>query len=109
VLLLLFGALMLVVGIRMLRSGEPTAQSQQCRPLRCLATGVAVAQRCEPCNSRHCPVCRGARCRRRGAAFWLVKKIEARLCPFCRAYERVYGRKAHERRPHKDPYLQDTN
>jgi uncharacterized membrane protein YfcA len=42
VLLLLFGALMLVVGIRMLRSGEPTAQSQQCRPLRCLATGVAV-------------------------------------------------------------------
>jgi hypothetical protein len=42
VLLLLFGALMLVVGIRMLRSGESTAQSQQCRPLRCLATGVAV-------------------------------------------------------------------
>jgi hypothetical protein len=25
-----------------------------------------------------------------------VKKIEATLCPFCRAYERVYGRKAHE-------------
>jgi uncharacterized membrane protein YfcA len=42
VLLLLFGALMLVVGIRMLRSGEPTAQSQQSRALRCLATGVAV-------------------------------------------------------------------
>jgi uncharacterized membrane protein YfcA len=41
-LLLLFGALMLVVGIRMLRSGESTAQSAQCRPLRCLATGVAV-------------------------------------------------------------------
>ena len=42
VLLLLFGALMLVVGIRMLRSGESTAQSQQCRPLRCLAIGVVV-------------------------------------------------------------------
>src|ERR1039458_3595406 len=42
VLLLLFGALMLVVGIRMLRSSESTAQSQQCRPLRCLATGIAV-------------------------------------------------------------------
>ena len=41
-LLLLFGALMLVVGIRMLRSGESTVQSQKCRPLRCLATGVAV-------------------------------------------------------------------
>jgi hypothetical protein len=41
-LLLLFGALMLVVGIRMLRSSESTAQSQQCRPLRCLATGIAV-------------------------------------------------------------------
>jgi uncharacterized membrane protein YfcA len=42
VLLLLFGALMLVVGIRMLRSSESTAQSQQCRPLRCLAIGVVV-------------------------------------------------------------------
>jgi hypothetical protein len=26
-----------------------------------------------------------------------VKKIESKICPFCRAYERVYGRKAHER------------
>jgi hypothetical protein len=31
-----------------------------------------------------------------------VKKIEARLCPFCRAYERVYGRKAHEPRTPND-------
>jgi hypothetical protein len=31
-------------------------------------------------------------------AFWLVKKIESNLCPFCRAYERVHGCKAHERR-----------
>ncbi|MGB7749358.1 MAG: hypothetical protein WBN75_18955 [Verrucomicrobiia bacterium] len=44
-----------------------------------------------------CLVCRRARRRQRGTAFWLVKKIEASLCPFCRAYERVYGRKAHER------------
>jgi hypothetical protein len=49
-----------------------------------------------------CPVCRRARWRQRGTAFWLVKKIEARMCPFCRACERVYGRKAHERRPPKD-------
>ncbi len=49
-----------------------------------------------------CLVCQRARGRQCGAAFWLVKKIEARMCPFCRAYERVYGRKAHERRPPKD-------
>jgi uncharacterized membrane protein YfcA len=41
-LLLLFGALMLVMGTRMLQSGETTVQSQQCHPLRCLTTGVAV-------------------------------------------------------------------
>ena len=44
----------------------------------------------------NCPVCRRARKRQRGLAFWLVKHVEARLCPFCRAYERVYGRPAHE-------------
>ena len=45
----------------------------------------------------NCPVCRRARDQQCGIAFWLVKKIEARMCPFCRAYERVHGRKAHER------------
>jgi len=50
----------------------------------------------------NCLVCRRARRRQRGTAFWLVKKIEASLCPFCRAYERVYGRKAHERRAPND-------
>jgi hypothetical protein len=43
-----------------------------------------------------CPVCRQARRSQKGAAFDIVKKIEASLCPFCRAYERVNGRKAHE-------------
>jgi len=28
--------------------------------------------------------------------FWFVKMVEGRLCPQCRAYEKVYGRKAHE-------------
>ena len=46
-----------------------------------------------------CPVCRRARGRQRGAAFWFVRKAERQVCPFCRAYERVYGRKAHERAP----------
>jgi len=44
-----------------------------------------------------CLVCRRARKQQRGTAFWLVKKIESKICPFCRAYVRVYGRKAHER------------
>jgi len=42
-----------------------------------------------------CPVCRHARKRQAGVAFWLVKQVETRLCPACRAYERVYGRKSH--------------
>ncbi|GAB6271798.1 MAG TPA: hypothetical protein DHO02_00190 [Syntrophaceae bacterium] len=43
-----------------------------------------------------CPVCRHARKKQKGAAFWFVKKIEGKLCPFCKAHERVYGRKAHQ-------------
>jgi hypothetical protein len=31
-----------------------------------------------------------------------VKQIESSLCPFCRAYERVYGRKAHEATDQKE-------
>ena len=41
-LLLLFGTLMLVVGTRMLRNVETEAVDHECRPLRCLAAGVAV-------------------------------------------------------------------
>jgi hypothetical protein len=43
-----------------------------------------------------CPVCRHARVKQRGLAFWFVKNIEDRFCPACQAYEKVYGRKAHE-------------
>jgi len=46
-----------------------------------------------------CILCRRARRKQRGMAFWLVKKFEGRVCPFCRAYERVNGRKAHEAPP----------
>jgi hypothetical protein len=49
--------------------------------------------------SVNCLVCRFARRRQKGLLFWLVKKVESRLCPFCRAYERVYGRKSHEPPP----------
>ena len=41
-LMFLFGALMLLVGIRLLRNGAVTAAAQECRPERCLAVGSAV-------------------------------------------------------------------
>ena len=46
-------------------------------------------------RSAHCLVCQHARRKQAGLAFWLVKTFE-KLCPFCRAYEKVYGRKSHE-------------
>lgn len=51
----------------------------------------AMARLCETC-----PVCRSARTKQEGVAFWLVTRVEERACPFCRAYEKVHGRKAHE-------------
>lgn len=44
-----------------------------------------------------CPVCKRARNKQAGVAYWFVKNIEDGLCPFCKAYEKVYGKKAHER------------
>lgn len=43
-----------------------------------------------------CPVCRRARNKQKGLAFWFVKNVEGGVCPACQAYEKVYGRKAHE-------------
>ncbi|HBA84567.1 MAG TPA: hypothetical protein DCZ95_10775 [Verrucomicrobia bacterium] len=53
-----------------------------------------MARRCV-----ECPVCTRARRKQRGVIFWFVKAIEDGLCPYCQAYERVYGRKAHEPEP----------
>ena len=50
-----------------------------------------MAQRCV-----ECPVCSQARKKQRGIAYWFVKTIENSVCPYCAAYERVYGKKAHE-------------
>ena len=50
-----------------------------------------MAQKCVECT-----LCSHARDKQRGFAFWFVKKIEGHVCPFCQAYEKVYGRKAHE-------------
>jgi hypothetical protein len=44
-----------------------------------------------------CPVCKHARKKQKGFSFWFVKTIEGGACPYCKAYERVYGKKAHER------------
>ena len=52
---------------------------------------LELAQKCVDCQ-----VCRRARKNQRGLAFWFVKTIEGSFCPACQAYERVYGRKAHE-------------
>jgi uncharacterized membrane protein YfcA len=42
VLLLCFGGLMSVVGVRMLLGGQNAPPGRQCRPSRCLVTGIAV-------------------------------------------------------------------
>ncbi len=42
-----------------------------------------------------CPVCRTARSHPEGSANAFVRRIEGRVCPFCRAYARVNGRPSH--------------
>ena len=44
-----------------------------------------------------CPVCRHARHSQKGLAFAIVKNVEVGICPCCKAYARVHGRKAHEK------------
>ena len=53
----------------------------------------ALAKVCELC-----PVCLHARYHQKGMVFDFVKNIEQDICPFCKAYERVHGQKAHEKR-----------
>ena len=54
---------------------------------------LALARVCELC-----PVCLHARYHQKGIVYDFVKKIEGNVCPFCQAYERVHGKKAHEKR-----------
>lgn len=53
----------------------------------------ALARVCELC-----PVCLHARYHQQGMVYNFVKSVEADICPFCKAYERVHGKKAHEKR-----------
>ncbi|MCP4607330.1 MAG: hypothetical protein GY845_01265 [Planctomycetes bacterium] len=55
---------------------------------------IEMAQKCVECT-----VCDKARVIQKGFTYWFVKKIEGGLCPYCKAYERVYGKKAHEPNP----------
>ncbi|ANA39198.1 hypothetical protein [Geobacter anodireducens] len=57
------------------------------------ALDKALAKVCELC-----PVCLHARYHQKGVGFDFVRTVERDICPFCKAYERVHGRKAHERR-----------
>ena len=57
-----------------------------------------LAKRC-----LQCPVCGHARKKQRGTAYWFVKHIEGGICPMCQAYEKVYGKKAHEPIPSQQP------
>ena len=50
-----------------------------------------LAEGCKTCS-----VCKHARKKQQGLAFWIVKNVEEGLCPKCKAYNKVYGRKAHE-------------
>lgn len=55
-----------------------------------------------------CPLCKRARQKQKGIIFWFVKKLESGICPACKAYEKVYGRKAHEPVPdNAQPKSQD--
>jgi len=58
------------------------------------AQDLALAKKC-----LECPLCRKARANQRGLLFLFVRLLEGRVCPACKAYERVYGRKAHEPMP----------
>ena len=51
-------------------------------------------KRADFCKNK-CPVCKRARKKGKGVLYLLVK-LESKLCPFCRAYEKVYGKPAFE-------------
>lgn len=55
-----------------------------------------LAQKCVECG-----ICASAREKQRGFAYWIVRLVEGGICPACRAYEKIYGRKAHEPEPDK--------
>jgi uncharacterized protein CbrC (UPF0167 family) len=60
-------------------------------------THITEKDRARALRCVNCLACKQARRKQRGFFFWIVKTVERKMCPFCRAYEKVYGRKAHEK------------
>ncbi|MBI9016172.1 MAG: hypothetical protein JEZ07_02810 [Phycisphaerae bacterium] len=53
---------------------------------------LRLAKVCE-----NCLVCKQARKKQKGFSFWFVKNIDSKVCPFCKAYEKVHGHKSFEK------------
>ena len=73
---------------------NPTPRDAVPSPNPANAAAVSALDRALARVCVHCPLCRRARQKQAGVAFWLVKKVEASVCPFCRAYAKVYGQKS---------------
>jgi len=57
--------------------------------------GITMRQKWMAQKCVECKLCKYARKKQKGFIFQMVK-LESRICPFCRAYEKVYGRKSYE-------------
>lgn len=63
------------------------------REVQAMKKSERLIRMAEFCKNQ-CPVCTRARRRGKGLLYALVK-LERRLCPYCRAYEKVYGKPAY--------------
>lgn len=63
-----------------------------------MSTGASALDRSLAKICEICPVCLHARHHQKRMVFDFVKNIEQDICPFCKAYKRVHGKKAHEKR-----------
>ena len=77
-------------------AGEPMSEEQTRN-----SKGETITERdrklAATCES--CAACARARKKQGGFFYWVVRLVEGGLCPACRAYEKVHGRKAHEPLP----------
>lgn len=55
---------------------------------------LKLARQCE-----RCPICRRARAKQKGLAYFFVRHVEKGACRPCQAYARVHGCKAWENPP----------
>jgi transposase-like protein len=43
-----------------------------------------------------CPICKKARKKQKGFAYWFVRLVDRKVCPKCQAFEAVFNRRAFE-------------